>query len=97
MQWILSVFAMAFNKALGMTGHVWGQRFYSHILEDLRDFLHVFGYIDENPVRAGLVLRAEQWEYGGLAHHRQGLCGIVEDVEAQVLKAFPLHTRSSGT
>src|SRR5512145_2652656 len=33
MQWILSVFAMAFNRLLGLTGHVWGCRFFSRILD----------------------------------------------------------------
>src|SRR5512133_313133 len=25
MRWILSVFAMAYNKIMGLTGHVWGE------------------------------------------------------------------------
>src|SRR5512145_89083 len=32
MRWILSVFAMAYNKIRCMTGHVWGCRFFSRII-----------------------------------------------------------------
>lgn len=35
MQWILSVFAMAYNKKYGLTGHVWGERFFSRIVDSL--------------------------------------------------------------
>lgn len=93
MQWILSVFAMAYNRKLGLTGHVWGERFFSKVIEGLKELLRTFEYIDENPVRAGLVARAEQWEYGGLAHHRRGIGGIVEEVGREILALLPLHAR----
>lgn len=72
MQWIMSVFAMAFNRIHGYVGHVWGSRFFSRIVCDLREFLKIHRYIDENPVDARLISEKRAWEYGGLWHHRSG-------------------------
>jgi hypothetical protein len=33
MRWILSVIAMTYNKINGLSGHVWGGRFFSRIVE----------------------------------------------------------------
>ena len=64
MQWILSVFAMRFNRAYNLTGHVWGERFFSQIIANVRQYYKNYIYIDENPKRAGLVDRAQDWLYG---------------------------------
>lgn len=93
MQWIMSVFAMAYNREKGITGHVWGSRFFSRIIKGLRDYLEVFGYIDANPVFAGLVSAAWRWEYGGLAHNRKGWSHILELAPEWVLTVFPCHRR----
>ena len=61
MRWIMSVFAMAYNKIRGFTGHVWGCRFFSRIISGLRELVQVFEYIDENPVRASQVADRRDW------------------------------------
>jgi putative transposase len=63
MKWILGVFAIRFNKSYHLTGHVWGERFYSKIIESMRSYFEIFAYIDANPLVAGLVSRAEDWLY----------------------------------
>jgi putative transposase len=68
MQWIKCNFAKAWNKKQGRTGHVWGERFYSRIIDGMADFLRVREYIEENPVKAGLVERAAEWVFGSLYH-----------------------------
>lgn len=78
MRWILSVFAMAYNRRHGLTGHVWGQRFFSKIIANLRELLRAFEYIDDNPVRAGQVDDRRQWRWGGLWHDQNGCREIVE-------------------
>jgi putative transposase len=55
---------MRFNRIHCLTGHVWGERFYSRIIENLRAYLTIFLYIDSNPLVAGLVSRVEDWLYG---------------------------------
>jgi len=61
MQWILSVFALRFNKRFAWHGHVWYDRFKSRIVDGLREFIHAFCYIAENPIRAGIT--RFPWEY----------------------------------
>ena len=77
MQWILGVYAQLYNKTHGLTGHLWGDRFFSRIISGILDFLRVFMYINNNPVMAGLVDRPEQWKHGGLWHHKKGLTEII--------------------
>jgi putative transposase len=72
MQWILGVFAMAWNREHHTTGHVWGERFFSKILGSLGEFIKTFAYVMQNPVRARLCGRIDQWEYGGLWHFIRG-------------------------
>jgi len=91
MQWILSVFAMAYNRMHGYTGHVWGCRFFSRIMAGFQQFLKVFEYIDENPLEAKQVEYAGEWRYGGLWHDRHGLRGIVDGVREYVALTFPNH------
>lgn len=42
MQWILSVFAINFNKRMRIRGHVWYDRFKSSIIADIEAFLAAF-------------------------------------------------------
>lgn len=55
MQWILSTFALKFNRMFGLTGHVWNDRFTSKILYSYMQYLTTFVYIANNPVRASLA------------------------------------------
>jgi len=64
MQWILSVFAQAWNRRHGLTDRVWGPRFFSRVLEGIRDYFRTFLYIDRNPVKARLVDHPEAWPFG---------------------------------
>jgi putative transposase len=91
MQWLLGVFAQLWNKRHGLSGHLWGDRFFSRIILGILDFLSVFSYIDHNPVVAGLVKQPEQWEYGGLWHHKKGLTDVVGFADSVVLEHFPEH------
>ena len=91
MQWISSVFAKRWNKLHHRSGHVWGERFFSRIIVGIVDFMRVFMYIDDNPVKAGLVRRPEEWKFGGLWHHRMGITNIVKELDELFLRIFPNH------
>ena len=91
MQWLLSVFAQRWNKKYGLSGHLWGDRFFSRIISGILDFLKVFFYIDYNPVIAGMVEHPEQWHYGGLWHHKKGLTDIMSLADPIILEIFPEH------
>jgi putative transposase len=78
MQGIKCNFAKAWNKARGLKGHVWGDRFYSRIISGIVDFLRVREYIAENPVKAGLVEQAVDWVFGSLYHRLHGQSDLLE-------------------
>ena len=78
MQWILSVFAMRFNKIFNYIGHVWYDRFKSKIIHSFRQFLATFLYIADNPVRAGIVKKADEYMYNGIHFFSKGSYGILD-------------------
>jgi putative transposase len=78
MRWLLGGFSRAFNKMHGLTGHCWGDRFFSRILGGLHQIAAVFSYIDFNPVKAFLVSHSWEWRHGGYWHDRAGILGILE-------------------
>lgn len=91
MRWILSVFAMAYNKIRGLTGHVWGCRFFSRIITSLRELLRVFEYVDNNPVKASQAEDRTNWLWGGLWHNRSGCRDLVELPAAWLIPFVPEH------
>lgn len=91
MQWIMSVFAMSYNKSRQLTGHVWNERFFSRIIGNIREYLQTFSYIDENPVKACLVAVKWRWAFGGLDHHRRGCRDVVDPLPAWGIWLFPEH------
>ncbi|CAM2063784.1 Transposase [Sulfidibacter corallicola] len=62
----------AFNKACGTSGHMWGGRFKSKIIENDESMLRVMTYIEQNPVRAGICQRPSEYEWcsAGNCHQR---------------------------
>ena len=78
MQWILSVFAVIYNKAKGYSGHVWKGRFFSKILDSLAYFVNTFRYICNNPVAFGFVTNACDYKYGGLYHLKKKIYDIIK-------------------
>jgi putative transposase len=89
MQWIMSVFAMAYNRIHGQTGHVWGERFFSRIIMGWREFVAIFAYIDENPIKANLVSDNGTWLYGGLWHSLTGCRAVLDEDPAWIRFFFP--------
>ncbi|MDR0569462.1 MAG: hypothetical protein LBG87_09695, partial [Spirochaetaceae bacterium] len=45
-----------------------------------KDFAKVSEYIDENPVKANLVKKPEQWRFGGLFHRLRRLFGLIDQM-----------------
>jgi putative transposase len=80
MQWLKCNFARAWNKLHGTTGHLWGERFFSKIVQDEEAFTAVDNYIDQNPVKAGLVEKAADWAFGGLYYRLSGIGGLIDTV-----------------
>ncbi len=54
------------------SGHVWQGRFKSPVIQDDEHLLAVLRYIEANPVRAGLVTRADLWRWSSFGAHGLG-------------------------
>jgi len=63
-----TVYAMYFNTRTKLTGHVWQGRFHSCPMDQSHLWAAV-RYVERNPVRAGLVKRAEQYPWSSAAPH----------------------------
>ena len=66
-------YAAYWNSAHQSSGHVWQGRFYSCPLDDAHLWM-ALRYSELNPVRAGLVERAESWAWSSAPAH----CGMAK-------------------
>ena len=67
-------YAVYQNRRQDQNGHLWQGRFFSCVLDDLHQWAAV-RYVEQNPVRAGLVERCEDYEWSSAAAH----CGLRAD------------------
>jgi REP element-mobilizing transposase RayT len=64
MQMLNGRYAQTFNRHRGRRGHLFGERYFSALIED-NAYLHaVHRYIALNPVRAGLAESPAEWPWG---------------------------------
>ena len=63
MQSIKRYSARQSNKILNRTGTFWQAESYDHIVRDEDEYYRVIKYILNNPVKAGLVNKWEDWEF----------------------------------
>ena len=59
------------NFSKGWRGHLWQERFSSFLMDE-RYLLACVRYIENNPVRAKLVMTSEQWSWSSVAAHISG-------------------------
>ncbi|MCB0531331.1 MAG: transposase [Lewinellaceae bacterium] len=55
------------NKAIGRNGKYWQEETYDHVVRNDTEFERIRTYILQNPVKAGLVKRWEDWPWTFLA------------------------------
>jgi putative transposase len=60
------VYAQAFNRRHKRSGHLFGERYASWVVEDDQHLRTACEYVLQNPVRAGLCERAEQWPWSAV-------------------------------
>lgn len=63
-------YAKLVNSNYGWRGHLWQERFYSVAMDEPHT-LAAMRYIELNPVRAGLCVRADQWPWSSVHGHMQ--------------------------
>lgn len=52
------------NKVLGRKGHFWSKEYFDRYIRDGEHFARTRRYIERNPVKAGLCVAPEDWEFG---------------------------------
>jgi putative transposase len=70
MQWLTTTHARRYHSAHGSSGHLWQGRFKAFAIQDDGHLLTVLRYVERNPLRAGMVRRAEAWPWSSLAPPR---------------------------
>jgi putative DNA methylase len=58
-------------KILGTSGHYWQPDYFDRFIRDDTHYSNAVRYIHENPVKAKLVSRAEDWPFGSAARRKQ--------------------------
>jgi REP element-mobilizing transposase RayT len=89
MQWILSVFAMKYNRTFNYIGHVFYDRFKSVIINDFRQYVATFIYIMENPVKAKIVEKPGDFEYNGISFMKKGWYEVVNPPDPALMLLIP--------
>jgi putative transposase len=87
MKWLTMTHAERWHAFRGTTGtgHLYQGRFKNFPVEDDKHYLTVCRYVEANPVRAGLVSRAEDWRWSSLWVRLYG-----DPEQRQVLREGPL-------
>jgi putative transposase len=65
-------YAQHFNGKYHRCGRLWQNRYYSTPLDPKTHLRTVARYIERNPVRAGIVLQAEDWRWSSARAHTRG-------------------------
>jgi putative transposase len=73
----------------GWRSHLWQGRFASYVMDE-NYLLACVRYIEMNPVRAGLVMKPEQWKWSSASAH-------ISSYDDTLVKAAPLLEITGGT
>jgi len=68
---IKSYTSHAANKLLDRSGHFWAREYYDRYIRDSRHFASTIAYIENNPVKARLCAKPEDWPFGSAGLRRK--------------------------
>lgn len=63
MQSVKGYSARECNRLLGLEGQFWQDESYDHVVRDDDELCRIIEYVENNPVKAGLVKRREDWQW----------------------------------
>ncbi len=90
MHGLQTVYAAYYKRKQGTTGHVFENRFKHFHIEDDAYLLECGRYIERNPVRAGIVQRAEDYAWSSFRYY-------AESVPDTIVTPDPLYTELGRT
>lgn len=76
-----TAYSQRINRALGLSGHLFQGRFASYAMDDAH-LMAAARYVENNPVAAGLVRRAESWPWSSARAHVERRPDGLTDIEA---------------
>jgi REP element-mobilizing transposase RayT len=68
---IQSYTATQCNRVLHRSGPFWQQETFDHYIRDDEELYRVIAYIENNPVKAGLVSRPEDWSWSSASYRKK--------------------------
>lgn len=83
--------AQRINRTHGWKGHVWQGRYFSSPLDETYLWAAI-RYVELNPIRAGMVRRAEQYPWSSAAGH----CGATHDPVITTAESWTRRCRAIG-
>ena len=72
MQWLLTAHVRRYHAVYHSSGHVWQGRYKAFPIQADAHLLTVLRYIERNPLRAGLVTRANDWRWSSAREWGRG-------------------------
>ncbi|MCK4763148.1 MAG: transposase [Candidatus Aminicenantes bacterium] len=101
---IKQTFSWWYNRRQNCRGYFWSDRFKSVLIERGEGLLNCLGYIDLNPVRAGIVARPEDYRWSSLGYRVQhgcsgsflSFCGIFDTENGDDLRKYREFVYRSG-
>ena len=58
------------NRILGTSGRYWQPDYFDRFIRDDAHYVNAVAYIHQNPVKAKLVTKPEDWPYGSAASRK---------------------------
>ena len=52
-------------REMNVSGHIWQEEFFDHVLRSSESYSQKWDYVKENPVRGKLVANSERWPWHG--------------------------------
>ena len=78
-KWVKWHYTQSYNREKKRRGTVWQERFKALVIEN-ENYLRSCGrYVENNPVEAGLVLKASEWNYSSSRHYEMSEVDLLVD------------------
>jgi REP element-mobilizing transposase RayT len=85
MHWIKQATAVRANRLINLTGQpFWQREYFDTWIRTSEELRLVIGYVEENPVRAGLALCAEDWARSSASKRAGGKTASATDVNREI-------------
>ena len=82
------LYSVYFNNKKEQTGHLWQNRYYSCVLDEAH-FMAAVRYVENNPVRAGIANKAEDYQWSSATSHVNNISDPILSNDLPLLDMIP--------